>query len=514
VKHRPGKEHQNADSMSRPPIALAEVNALTVKAEQQFDPFTAVVKKLLLKEDTSDEDQEMVVLARRHTAKMKVIKGMLTRSYTDPNTQIQYSPAVLPRHMRNEALRLVHDEMAHAGVKKTFAMMIARVWWPHMHSDISKWIAACKECQWVTTPPRRNVKLMPIGCTRKFQMWAMDVKGPLPRSKEKYRFLLVLIDMYSRWVEAFALKNYTTVIIKEIVDREIVARFGVPEAVLTDQGSSFISGPATDYFTKLGVEQRKTKRFYPQCNGMVERWNRSVGDYFQKKCNLKGNDWPDFLQFFLRAYRMQPNRMTGTSPYKIVFGTQPRTPIEEAFELPTITKFFGTRGVDEKLKVYRDDMKERFDKNVIEVLFQVGQKVLWRDKERQRQRGKPQRKTARKWFGPYRIERIENRLLIKLENVEALVRASRLKLYKERTKVRRRAFRLRRKSVIAKKKKLKELKKGVRVKIFWEGENKIFRGTLGRFSRRQGMWKVMYDDGHDIYELPEHIAQKGETFHR
>ena len=180
--------------------------------------------------------------------------------------------------------------------------------------------------------------------------------------------------------------------------------------------------------------------------------------------------------------------------------------------MPTSTKFFGARGVDEKLKAYREDMKKRFDKNVTEVQFRVGQRVLWKDKERQRERGKPQRKTARKWFGPYTVVRIKNRLLVELENVKDLVRTSRLKVYKERPATKRKAFRLRRKSVIAKQKKRKELKKDMRVRIFWEGENKAFKGTLGSFSKRRGMWMVKYDDGHDIYELPEHIAQEGEPF--
>ena len=111
----------------------------------------------------------------------------------------------------------------------------------------------------------------------------------------------------------------------------------------------------------------------------------------------------------------------------------------------------------------------------------------------------PQRKTARSWFGPYTIERVKNRLLVKLENVEKLVRVSRLKLYHER--LRRKASHLR-----------KKLERGMRVKILWGGDNKVYRGTLGRFSKRQGTWKVHYDDGRDIYELEEHIAQEGESF--
>ena len=90
VKHQPGKDHQNADSMSRPPIALAEINALCVQNEQQFDPFITVAKKLLLKQDTTNENEEMVILAKRHTSKMKIVKGMLVRSYTSPATKMEY----------------------------------------------------------------------------------------------------------------------------------------------------------------------------------------------------------------------------------------------------------------------------------------------------------------------------------------------------------------------------------------------------------------------------------------
>ena len=137
-------------------------------------------------------------------------------------------------------------------------------------------------------------------------------------------------------------------------------------------------------------------------------------------------------------------------------------------------------------------MKEGFDSTGIEIEFKVWQRVLWRDKERQRERGKAQRKTAREWFGPYTIEFVKNRLLVKLMDVEKLVRMSRLKLYKERSK-KSATPHGRAKTAIGHGNQ-KVLERGMRVGILWGGEDKIFKGTLGRFDKRRGMWKVHYDD--------------------
>ena len=95
-------------------------------------------------------------------------------------------------------------------------------------------------------------------------------------------------------------------------------------------------------------------------------------------------------------------------------------------------------------------------------------------------------------------------------DVEKLVRMPRLKLYKERA-TKKAAFHLRGRAAIDQRNQ-KVLERGMRVGILWGGENKIFKGTLGHFNKRCGMWKVHYDDGSDIFELAEHIAQKGESF--
>ena len=145
-------------------------------------------------------------------------------------------------------------------------------------------------------------------------------------------------------------------------------------------------------------------------------------------------------------------------------------------------------------------MKERFDKNVSEIEFKEGQRVLWADPERLRGRSKATSKSARSWFGPYTIERIKNRLLVKLRKVKDLIRSTRLKPYYEANPdaagIPQRA----------------DLKRGVRVAVYWEGDKTVYEGTLGRFDERRGMWQVEYDDGETLFELEEHIALEGEDF--
>ena len=103
----------------------------------------------------------------------------------------------------------------------------------------------------------------------------MDVFDPLPRNKAGNKYILVLMDNTYKWPEAYALRNVTTeTVVKCLID--MTARVGIPEEVLTENGSNFVSKTMREYCTTMGIEQIKTSPYHPQTEGMVERFNATL----------------------------------------------------------------------------------------------------------------------------------------------------------------------------------------------------------------------------------------------
>ena len=108
-----------------------------------------------------------------------------------------------------------------------------------------------------------------------FTQIAMDIVGPLPRSRAGNRYVLVICDYATRYPEAVALKSIDA----ENVAEELVklfSRVGIPRKILTDQGSNFTSKLLAEMYHLLHIKALRTSPYHPQCDGLVERFNKTL----------------------------------------------------------------------------------------------------------------------------------------------------------------------------------------------------------------------------------------------
>ena len=100
---------------------------------------------------------------------------------------------------------------------------------------------------------------------------------------------------------------------------EILSRTGVPRVLLTDQGTQFVGLLVDTLSRKLGIDKLKTSPYHPQSNGVVERMHRTLGSMLRKSVE-RMIDWAMQVKFALFALRSTPCRMTGYSPFELVYG--------------------------------------------------------------------------------------------------------------------------------------------------------------------------------------------------
>ena len=185
---------------------------------------------------------------------------------------------VLPRRCRNTILKLAHSIplAGHLGDKKTAERVKKRFYWPTLYKDVENYCKACEECQKCSPGRGTRVPLVPLPImTEPFQRIAMDIVGPLPRSRMGNKYILVVCDYATRFPEAFALKSIDAEHVAEAL-MSLFSRMGVPKEILTDQGTNFTSRLLEKLYQLLGVKAIRTSPYHPQTDGLVERFNGTL----------------------------------------------------------------------------------------------------------------------------------------------------------------------------------------------------------------------------------------------
>jgi len=155
-----------------------------------------------------------------------------------------------------------------------------------------------------------------------------DVFGPIdPVSSRGYKYVLCIVDNYSRWIECIPLKGLTA---NETCNALISTffRLGLPKILRHDNGNNFVAGLNKELYKRLGIEMRCSTPIHPECNGLVERANQTIKHMLHHVLNSdKPRDWDKKLQYLLWSYREVPNSTTNLSPYQMVYGRIGRGPL-------------------------------------------------------------------------------------------------------------------------------------------------------------------------------------------
>lgn len=238
---------------------------------------------------------------------------------------------VVPEALRAKVLHLGHTIpwSGHLGKEKTESRISRRFYWPGFHSDIIEYCKSCPECQ-LSARSSRGLKAplisLPIIDTP-FKRIAMDIVGPLERSRAGNRYILVIGDYATRYPEVFPLKNVKARQIANCLI-QLFSRVGVPKEVLTDQGTNFTSKTLKQVYSLLGIRGIKTTPYHPQTDGMVERFNQTLKTMLRKYVSDSGADWDQWLPFLMFAYREVPQASTGFSPFELLYGREVRGPLD------------------------------------------------------------------------------------------------------------------------------------------------------------------------------------------
>ena len=337
IRYRSGKFNTIADVMSRRQISSDATlhageddsmfvhgvtvfgEADTLKREQEVDEVTGSVLR-------SIKDGKRLSADLERGNKFSMVDGILCRQSTRfPNSKLQ---VVVPKGLRAVIIDQLHAKSRHLGGYKTFGKVRERFFWPGYEQDVREAVEKCEVCQRCNHPvPKPQAPLGTISSDYPFQKLSWDIMGPLPTTLKGNQYILVVTDLFSKWVEAFLLAKTDSTTLAAVLTDEIVCTFGVPEAIHSDQGPNFVSGVIQSLCDRLGIKHTQTTAYHPQGNGQVERFNRTLEDMLAKVISDDHRDWEDHLQKCLFAYRTAIHESTGYTPFLATFGRTPNLPV-------------------------------------------------------------------------------------------------------------------------------------------------------------------------------------------
>lgn len=404
IRYRPGKENIDADSLSRMPMeeimeqCTEELSFDCVAAliqaveEQEYAPLCTVAAALQQPTETAHCDPiplseirqsqlddphigpvmrfKMITSVKpslhsimsysakskrlfREWEKLHVDEHGILRRKTATKTQL-----VLPDKYKGRVIEELHNKMGHQGVDRTLSLIGDRFFWPQMRDDVEHHVTRSCACLKQKKPSRETrAPLTNIMTTHPFELVSIDFLH-LDKCKGGYEYILVVIDHFTRFVQAYATKSKSAKTVADCLFNDYALKFGFPGRIHHDQGGEFDNRLIAQLKKNSGVMSSRTSPYHPQGNGQVERFNKTLLQMLKTLTEREKRNWKESLNKLTFAYNCTKCEVTGFSPFYLLYGRSPRLPVDTLFEL---TENKGTPSQQEYMLRWKEQMKEAYE---------------------------------------------------------------------------------------------------------------------------------------------------------
>lgn len=328
ISYKPGPTIPHADALSRLPIPtevkestgniLFELHHLTNQLEtnivtaQQIkmwtdrDPVLARVRRFVLHGWTIREPDSTLAPYYHRRNELSILDGCV----------LWGSRVIIPEQGRQLVLTQLHE--CHPGTSKMKSLARGYVWWPKMDSDIEQIVRTCNTCQ-LSRPLPPKAPLHPWEYpSRPWTRLHIDHAGPYLG-----HLYLIIVDAFSKWIEACIVPSTSAEATIKVL-RTLFSTHGIPEHIVSDNGSGFASQDFALFLNENGIRHTRTSPYHPSTNGLAERAVQTIKQGISK---LQGPIQVR-LDRFLLSYRSTPHTSTGVSPAEFLMGRKLRTRLD------------------------------------------------------------------------------------------------------------------------------------------------------------------------------------------
>ena len=327
LMYRRGAQNANADAMSRLPIEGVDsedsrdengvfmvalehspVTSIEVKRETERDPVLVRVKEFLI-HGWPDELQV--------DSEFQPYKSKMNELTIEDGCILWGGRVVIPPKLQEKVLGDLH--LSHVGVVRMKMLARAYCWWPHMDRQVEETVSGCRSCLENSSNPPSAI-LHPWETTSK--PWSrihIDHAGPFLG-----HMFLIVVDSFTKWVDAYVVSSTSS----ERTIEKLRASFavqGIPDTIVSDNGSGFTSSEFKEFLKKNGIQHVTSAPYHPATNGAAERTVQSFKNTMKKITAGSKESMDTQIARLLFTFRHAPSSVTGVSPAEMLFKQKPKT---------------------------------------------------------------------------------------------------------------------------------------------------------------------------------------------
>ena len=462
IQVRAGVDHANADTLSRIPcngkicicdkVEEYEQRAKTKVGQVHDLPDTSinVIKFLprweptqIAKYQSEDPDLKRIYQAKEKSetkpdyntysgespaaksylmewARIEIWNKVLYRRWENSAGTVTRLQLIVPTALQKMICREVHDgkSTCHLGKKRVMRLLQRSFFWYKMDKDVGWWIRTCEVCQRRMRPKDSPKAPMTIAVTGfPNERVAMDVVGPLKKSKSGNEYVLCMTDHFSKYSKAFAMPDQKAERVAKIFVNEWVYHWGEPMSLHTDQGPNFESVLMKQVCDLLQINKTRTTPYHPQGNAQNERYNQTIMNIVAKLTDkVEYEDWDEQLPVAVAAYNATEHSTTKFTPNRLMINREVRHNFDKMLpesvnleEVQTWDQYVQKMDAQQReaFQVAREEIgrsvllqKKYYDRTTHLNKYKVGDAVMIRDR---RHHGRGEGKLADKYDGPYYV---------------------------------------------------------------------------------------------------------------
>ncbi|CAN6472758.1 unnamed protein product [Victoria cruziana] len=285
IEYRKGPKNNAADALSH--LKEQFLNLSSIRADIWND---------IREEQTRDDEKDRVVIPKGSP----LIRDILW-------------------HFHNSATA------GHEGVNKTLQRVKSQFWWKGMKADVKQFVKECTTCQrekYEATRPPGHLVPLPIP-SRPWTDISMDFVEALPRS-EGMETILVVVDRLTKHAHFVPLpRKYNASVTAEAFQRSIGRLHGMPQTIVCDRDSIFVSSFWREFMKLGGVRLNFSTAHHPQTDGQTEVTNRTLETYLRCFAGDRPSSWVKYLSWAEWSYNTSLHSAINMTPYEAVYGYPP-----------------------------------------------------------------------------------------------------------------------------------------------------------------------------------------------
>jgi len=414
ITHVPGRDNVGADTLTRYP--QSPTDSMSTKDK------TIVINKLAILNYSPELREKFKELHTIQQADVYINKLRQRLDHRADGNLIEHNQlmfrkshqgeyqVVVPTALVQPLIIETHQIYGHCGTYKTYKLLQKNHQFQNMYRTIKRVIKTCDLCQRTKISNRiARGPTMSILPEKPLEMVSADLMGPLPRGQGGCRYILAILDLFSKYVKLYPLKRATTdTIIKRIVT-DYIPTVGIFQKILTDNGTQFTSHKWSRVMAGLKIKSVHTTGYHPESNP-VERTNREIGRLLRTYCHQQHTNWLRWLDNIEFWINHTTHSSTGYTPQYVLWGQDTLLSITKLVKFPSYKE---NKPVPDVIQVVikktqkQAQLRNRHkDKDKTFPKYEIGMKVLVKEHRLSSAEDHETHKLFLLYHGPYQIREV------------------------------------------------------------------------------------------------------------